>query len=111
MMNVCHCRALMDLLDQVPGELKRRTARIAFDGTSATALLLDSSTGDVLEPPKLYNEAQPEASRAAAQVRTRHARSHDMPVSPCLPAHSCMPGMHAARHRLEYSTLNTAAWR
>lgn len=44
--------------------------RIAFDGTSATTILLDSSTGAVLEDAKLYNEAQPTESVEAAKVNS-----------------------------------------
>jgi hypothetical protein len=43
-------------------------AAVAFDGTSATALLLDRVSGRHLAAPKLYNEAQQPAAVAAAQV-------------------------------------------
>eukprot|EP00892_Ulva_mutabilis_P009214 jgi/Ulvmu1/6665/UM003_0303.1 len=67
--------ALADLLQQLPGDLKQQTKRLAFDGTSATAMLLDRHTGAVLEPPKLYNEVQPQASveATAALVPEGHA--------------------------------------
>ena len=32
--------------------------QVAFDGTSATAMLLDATSGATLEDAKLYNEAQ-----------------------------------------------------
>jgi hypothetical protein len=64
-------RALFDLLDQVPAQYKSSTARLAFDGTSATALLVDAATGAVLEDAKLYNEAQDSYAVQHAKVRGR----------------------------------------
>ena len=42
---------------------------MAFDGTSATAMLVDVAGGRVLAPPKLYNEAQLRDAVDAAKVR------------------------------------------
>lgn len=86
----------MDLLDQIPAELKREARRLAFDGTSATAILLDANTGSVLENAKLYNEVQPQASVTAAKVLSqssrlyvRRSRQHGSwtPMLPSLPLH------------------------
>eukprot|EP00884_Botryococcus_braunii_P014144 jgi/Botrbrau1/22730/Bobra.0132s0068.1 len=49
---------LYRLLDAIPSDVKQLIVSLAFDGTSATALLLDRRTGAVLQPPKLYNESQ-----------------------------------------------------
>lgn len=54
----CSCRTLYRLLDAIPDDVKQLIVSLAFDGTSATALLLDRRTGAVLQPPKLYNESQ-----------------------------------------------------
>ena len=61
-------RTLFTLLDDLPVDVKSRVARMAFDGTSGTALLLDRNTGAMLQPAKLYNEKQPVESLLAAQV-------------------------------------------
>jgi sugar (pentulose or hexulose) kinase len=66
---VQQCRALFDLLSQLPAEVKGRIQRIAIDGTSATTILLDKSTGIVLAPAKLYNESQEDSCVRAAAVR------------------------------------------
>lgn len=49
---------MLGLLGDVPREIRERTVSIAIDGTSATALLVDEATGEVLTTPKMYNEAQ-----------------------------------------------------
>ena len=49
---------LSSLLLSVPTEIRQQTRAIAFDGTSATSLLVDGCSGRMLAPPKLYNEAQ-----------------------------------------------------
>ena len=64
----CFSRTLFTLLDDLPVDVKSRVARMAFDGTSGTALLLDRNTGAILQPAKLYNEKQPVESLLAAQV-------------------------------------------
>lgn len=50
--------ALFTLLDSLPNDVKSRAASLAIDGTSATTLLLDAATGDLLADPKLYDEGQ-----------------------------------------------------
>ena len=50
--------ALFDLLAALDPEVMARVVSLAIDGTSATTLLLDADTGALLQPPKLYNEAQ-----------------------------------------------------
>lgn len=50
--------ALFQLLESIPADIKSRIASVAIDGTSSTTLLLDSISGDLLQPPKMYNEAQ-----------------------------------------------------
>lgn len=42
----------------LPTGIREHAARIAFDGTSATALLVDRASGHVIADAKLYNEAQ-----------------------------------------------------
>ncbi|GBF88954.1 xylulose kinase [Raphidocelis subcapitata] len=62
-------RVLFDLLSSLPAPARARAASLAIDGTSATALLVDARSGEVLAPPKLYNEAQgPEAVAAAKAI-------------------------------------------
>jgi hypothetical protein len=61
-------RVLYELISSIPAELRAELASIAIDGTSATAMLLDKASGQVLAPAKLYNESQPEGSVAAAKV-------------------------------------------
>lgn len=46
------------LLAEIPASSRKEIEGIAIDGTSATALLVDRKTGQVLTPAKLYNEAQ-----------------------------------------------------
>lgn len=50
--------ALFSLLQQVPQDVKDSVCSLSIDGTSATTLLLDVASGELLRPPKLYNEAQ-----------------------------------------------------
>lgn len=72
MLRRCLCRALLELLHNIPEQVKQQTRRLAFDGTSPTAILLDRHTGVVLEPVKLNSEAQPAESVAAAKARPQH---------------------------------------
>ncbi|DBB14894.1 TPA: hypothetical protein ACH3X3_004495 [Trebouxia sp. C0006] len=51
-------RAFMDLLKQLPQGLKDNVSSLCIDGTSSTALLVDSRRGDILAPTKIYNEDQ-----------------------------------------------------
>ena len=50
--------ALFQLLDSIPEGIKSRISSVAIDGTSATTLLIDSTTGELIQPPKMYSEAQ-----------------------------------------------------
>ena len=70
-LHLCECSALTSLLQQVPADVKNAAQRLAFDGTSATVLLVDRGSGEVIADAKLYNEAQPEACVAAAKVCDR----------------------------------------
>ena len=60
---------LANLLQSVPSIIRDETRAIAIDGTSATSLLVDASSGRILAPPKLYNEAQTEAQGAGGEAR------------------------------------------
>ena len=51
--------------------MRTAAAAVAFDGTSATALLLDATSGEQLAPPKLYNESQEAAVVRRVQVRIK----------------------------------------
>lgn len=51
-------RAFLDLLKQLPQGLKDNISSLCIDGTSSTALLVDSRRGDILAPTKIYNEDQ-----------------------------------------------------
>jgi hypothetical protein len=62
------CRCLWHLLASLPEDVRQGARRIAIDGTSATALLLDARNGDLLTDAKLYNEAQPAEAVAKAAV-------------------------------------------
>ncbi|KAM2053244.1 hypothetical protein ACFX1T_002909 [Malus domestica] len=52
---------LFSLLEDVPSHLRELIASISIDGTSATTLIVDSSTGEPLCKPFLYNESCPDA--------------------------------------------------
>ncbi|XP_074275445.1 D-ribulose kinase isoform X2 [Silene latifolia] len=52
---------LFSLLGDVPSDLRPLVASIAVDGTSATTLIINSSTGEPLCKPLLYNESCPDA--------------------------------------------------
>lgn len=65
-------RVLFELIAALPADVRSRVTSVAFDGTSATALLVDAASGKVLAPAKLYSEAQgPDAVQAAQVRRTR----------------------------------------
>ncbi|XP_019243394.1 PREDICTED: uncharacterized protein LOC109223507 isoform X2 [Nicotiana attenuata] len=49
------------LLDDVPASLRPAVASIAIDGTSATTIIMDSTSGRPLCRPFLYNESCPDA--------------------------------------------------
>lgn len=64
----CHYRALLHLLQQLPQDIKDHITSLCIDGTSSTALLIDSKRGDILAPTKLYNEDQGSEPLAAIKV-------------------------------------------
>jgi sugar (pentulose or hexulose) kinase len=63
------CRVLFELVAALPQDVVSDVGAVAFDGTSATAMLVDAATGQQLAAPKLYNEAQGAEAVAAAKVR------------------------------------------
>eukprot|EP01023_Acetabularia_acetabulum_P066041 TRINITY_DN8844_c0_g1_i3.p1 TRINITY_DN8844_c0_g1~~TRINITY_DN8844_c0_g1_i3.p1 ORF type:complete len:463 (-),score=70.52 TRINITY_DN8844_c0_g1_i3:97-1485(-) len=54
--------ALFQLLGSIDNGMKSNIQSIAFDGTSATCMLIDKITGQILTQPKLYNESQSKQS-------------------------------------------------
>lgn len=52
---------LLLLLEDIPASLRPYVASISIDGTSATTLIIDSNTGELLCRPFLYNESFPDA--------------------------------------------------
>ncbi len=60
----------MDLLKQLPQGLKDNVSSLCIDGTSSTALLVDSRRGDILAPTKIYNEDQGAEAFEATKVRS-----------------------------------------
>lgn len=50
--------AIFHLVSDIPNDIKSEIASIAIDGTSATAVLIDGTTGEMMTYPKMYNEAQ-----------------------------------------------------
>ena len=63
-----HCRALLKLLTDLPQDIKTHVTSLCIDGTSSTALLVDSKRGDILAPTKIYNEDQGSEPLAAIKV-------------------------------------------
>ncbi|WIA31867.1 hypothetical protein OEZ86_002732 [Tetradesmus obliquus] len=61
-------RVLFELVAALPQDVVANVGAVAFDGTSATAMLVDAATGRQLAPPKLYNEAQGAEAVAAAKA-------------------------------------------
>ena len=70
---------LANLLQSVPSIIRDETRAIAIDGTSATSLLVDASSGRILAPPKLYNEAQ--SSEVVRKVKDLAPPSHTTTAS------------------------------
>ncbi|MEW5307271.1 MAG: hypothetical protein WDW36_009678 [Sanguina aurantia] len=62
-----------------PPSTRSAIASIAFDGTSATAMLVQRSTGRSLAPAKLYNESQGE--QAVQRVKSIAPASHTTTAS------------------------------
>jgi len=71
------CRVLFELIAALPATVTSQVQAIAFDGTSSTALLVDATTGQVLAPPKLYDEGQGSDAVQAAKVSRRALRVFD----------------------------------
>ncbi|GAB2267662.1 D-ribulose kinase, variant 2 [Dionaea muscipula] len=59
---------LFSLLSDVPIDLRPAIASVSIDGTSATTILVDGTTGDLLFRPLLYNESCPDALPAVKSV-------------------------------------------
>ncbi|CAL5089973.1 unnamed protein product [Urochloa decumbens] len=60
--------ALFQLIDDIPPTLRPSISSISIDGTSATTLVVDSETGELLAGPFLYNESFPDALPAVASI-------------------------------------------
>ncbi|CAL5075923.1 unnamed protein product [Urochloa decumbens] len=60
--------ALFQLIDDIPPTLRPSISSISIDGTSATTLIVDSETGELLAGPFLYNESFPDALPAVASI-------------------------------------------
>ena len=71
--------ALWRLLGKLPEGERARLASIAIDGTSATTLLVDGGSGEVLAPPRMYNEAQ--AAQAVARAKAIAPPDHTATAS------------------------------
>ncbi|KAI0499825.1 hypothetical protein KFK09_018033 [Dendrobium nobile] len=54
-------QTLFSLLEDVPIDLRSYIVSISIDGTSATTIIIDSKTGELLCRPFLYNESLPDA--------------------------------------------------
>ncbi|KAL2927252.1 D-ribulose kinase, partial [Bienertia sinuspersici] len=59
---------LFSLLEDIPIHLRPLVASISIDGTSATTIIVDSSTGEPLCRPFLYNESCPDALSAVKSI-------------------------------------------
>lgn len=62
-----NCRTLSDVLNELPENVRAELRAISVNGTSGTALLCDSETGEVFTPPKPYYEAQSQECIALAK--------------------------------------------
>jgi len=60
--------ALFQLLGDIPRAHRPSISSISIDGTSATTLIVDSETGELLAGPFLYNESFPDALPAVEAV-------------------------------------------
>ncbi|CAN6209940.1 unnamed protein product [Urochloa humidicola] len=60
--------ALFQLIGDIPRTLRPAISSISIDGTSATTLIVDSETGELLAGPFLYNESFPDALPAVASI-------------------------------------------
>lgn len=59
---------LLLLLEDIPFDLRPLVASMSIDGTSATTLIINSSTGEPLCRPLLYNESCPDALPAVKSI-------------------------------------------
>ncbi|XP_021738697.1 uncharacterized protein LOC110705155 isoform X3 [Chenopodium quinoa] len=59
---------LFSLLEDVPVQLRPLVCSISIDGTSATTMIVNSSTGEPLCRPLLYNESCPDALPAVKSI-------------------------------------------
>lgn len=66
----CVGRALEDLIRSIPSDVLQNVRGVAFDGTSATTMLIDRASGKVLADPKLYNEVQ--SNESVNRVKVTH---------------------------------------
>nr|WAU86895.1 birch protein [Betula platyphylla] len=64
---------LLSLLEDVPFHLRQLIASISIDGTSATTIIIDSTTGETLWRPFLYNES---CSDALPKVKSIAPENH-----------------------------------
>ncbi|GLC37560.1 hypothetical protein PLESTB_001760900 [Pleodorina starrii] len=74
-------RVLFELIGSLDPAVRSSVASVAFDGTSATAMLVDPRDGTPLAPPKLYNEAQGRDVVAAAKAMAPPAHTATAPTS------------------------------
>ncbi|XP_074335582.1 D-ribulose kinase isoform X2 [Apium graveolens] len=59
---------LYQLLEDIPNEFRALIASISIDGTSSTTMIIDSTTGEPLSRPFLYNESCPDAVSAVTSI-------------------------------------------
>ncbi|KAK1394974.1 Ribulose kinase [Heracleum sosnowskyi] len=59
---------LFQLLEDIPDEFRALIASISIDGTSATIMIIDSTTGEPLSRPFLYNESCPDAVSVVTSI-------------------------------------------
>ncbi|CAN6223051.1 unnamed protein product [Urochloa humidicola] len=60
--------ALFQLIGDIPPALRPAISSISIDGASATTLIVDSKTGELLAGPFLYNESFPDALPAVESI-------------------------------------------
>nr|CAD1818919.1 unnamed protein product [Ananas comosus var. bracteatus] len=63
---------LFSLLDDIPASYRPYIASISIDGTSATTLIIDSKTGELLSGPFLYNESFPDALPTVTSIAPKN---------------------------------------
>ena len=77
---VTACRALHELLHQIPVQCRERTAAIAVAATTTTSVLVDKHNGRILAKPLMYNEPQSQQIVAIAEVMQLQFISDLVPV-------------------------------